>query len=44
MLAATLSATLLGSMLASKSGEGIIRADERVIRVGEVTIRAGQDF
>ena len=44
MLTATLSAALLGNMLASKSGEGIIRAGEGVIRVGEVTIRAGQDF
>ena len=41
MLLGTLGASLLGNLL---RGKGTIRASEDKIRVGECTIRAGQDF
>ena len=41
MLAATLVASLLENMLMT---DPVIRGSDRVIRVGEWTIRAGQDF
>ena len=47
MLLGALAASVLRNMLAGKPkipGRGVVRASEEAIKVGEETIRAGEDF